>query len=366
MHARARAQYKPLAHIERPQAARPSADPLAVSVTFAPTTPPQAALREERGRLMLPLSELSARSAAALGAVAARAKVSAAALGAAALTRRRSSLTEDWLGVGEGDNAGGAGGTADGGGEARAGGVAGAQQGELPSRGRPRRALSAGVLGTAPLHSAQRNLRTAPDTRQPAPRATRHAPQRHAPRAPLSAQRLPPPPAPRATCPAPAFPQVHLVPRSDLRCCARLRASIRPASANARPLRPPRPPPPPPPQPPPPPPLPPPPRPRTPRVGPPPPPPPLPWSFPGSATRLCRGLSPPQPAARPCQPACLLSLTRSRARAPRAWPPPLWPPPPPRARRGRAARRGQRLARGREAPARECMRCENACVRAGT
>ena len=203
MHARARAQYKPLAHIERPQAARPSADPLAVSVTFAPTTPPQAALREERGRLMLPLSELSARSAAALGAVAARAKVSAAALGAAALTRRRSSLTEDWLGVGEGDNAGGAGGTADGGGEARAGGVAGAQQGELPSRGRPRRALSAGVLGTAPLHSAQRNLRTAPDTRQPAPRATRHAPQRHAPRAPLSAQRLPPRPPPAQRAPRP-------------------------------------------------------------------------------------------------------------------------------------------------------------------
>ena len=125
---------------------------------------------------MLPLSELSARSAAALGAVAARAKGSAAALGAAALTRRRSSFTDDWLGVGEGGEAGGAGGAADGGGEATAGGVAGAPQGEPASRGRPRRALSAGVLGTAPvhsalctLHSAQRKLRAARGTRHPAP-----------------------------------------------------------------------------------------------------------------------------------------------------------------------------------------------------
>ena len=132
---------------------------------------------------MLPLSELSARSAAALGAVAARAKGSAAALGAAALTRRRSSFTDDWLGVGEGGEAGGAGGAADGGGEATAGGVAGAPQGEPASRGRPRRALSTGVLGTAPvhsalcatqaalctLHSAQRKLRAALGTRHPAP-----------------------------------------------------------------------------------------------------------------------------------------------------------------------------------------------------
>ena len=110
---------------------------------------------------MLPLSELSARSAAALGAVAARAKGSAAALGAAALTRRRSSFTDDWLGVGEGGEAGGAGGAADGGGEATAGGVAGAPQGEPASRGRPRRALSAGVLGTAPVHSALCTLHSA-------------------------------------------------------------------------------------------------------------------------------------------------------------------------------------------------------------
>ena len=153
---------------------------------------------------MLALSVLSARGAAALGAVAARAKGGAAALGAAALTRRRSSLTEDGLGFGEGDDAGGAGGAADGGGEARAGRVAGAQQGELPSRGRPRRALSAGVLGTAPLHSAQRNLRTALGTPHPVLRATRHAPP--ALRATRPRPRAPRPPHARATCPAPRVP----------------------------------------------------------------------------------------------------------------------------------------------------------------
>ena len=154
---------------------------------------------------MLALSVLSARGAAALGAVAARAKGGAAALGAAALTRRRSSLTEDGLGFGgEGDDAGGAGGAADGGGEARAGRVAGAQQGELPSRGRPRRALSAGVLGTAPLHSAQRNLRTALGTPHPVLRATRHAPP--ALRATRPRHRAPRPPHARATCPAPRVP----------------------------------------------------------------------------------------------------------------------------------------------------------------
>ena len=260
---------------------------------------------------MLPLSEISARSAAALGAVAARAKGGAAALGAAALARRRSSLTEDWLGFGEGDDAGGADGFGAGDGEARAAGGAAAQRGE-PSLSRPRRALSAGVLSTAPLHSAYRTLRPAP---HPVPCATRPTPcatlptprsPRHAPHATL--------PTPRATRPAPRVtpPQVRLVPRSDLRCCARPRASIRPASANARPPRPPHPPPPPLLQPPPPPP----PRPRTPRVGPPPLPPP--WSFPGSVARRDRGLCPPQPAARRCRPACLLSLTRSRARAPPA------------------------------------------------
>ena len=159
---------------------------------------------------MLPLSELSARSAAALGAVAARAKGSAAALGAAALTRRRSSLTEDWLGLSEGGEAGGAGGAADGGGEATAGGVAGAPQGEPASRGRPRRALSAGVLGTAPvrsalcalrsalctLRSAQRKLRTALGTRH-------HAPAPSATRATRRALRVTAHPSPRPPLPPP-------------------------------------------------------------------------------------------------------------------------------------------------------------------
>ena len=218
-----------------------------------------------------------------------------------------------------------------------------------PAAARPkRRCAQHGTSALCAPHSA-------PGT---APRAPCHAPHamRHAPHAPL--------PTPRATRPAPRVtpPQARLVPRSDLRCCARPRASIRPASANARPPRPPHPPPPPLPQPPPPPP----PRPRTPRVGPPPPPPP--WSFPGSVARRGRGLSPPQPAARRCRPACLLSLTRSRARALPALPPPPWPPtlpPPPQARPGRAARRGRRLARGLGPPPRECMRCEKACLRTG-
>ena len=153
---------------------------------------------------MLPLSEISARSAAALGAVAARAKGGAAALGAAALARRRSSLTEDWLGFGEGDDAGGADGFAAGDGEARATGGAAAQRGE-PSLSRPRRALSAGVLSTAPLHSAYRTLRPAP---HPVPRAMRSTPcaTLPTPRSPRPAPRAPHPVSPphrRAWCRGP-------------------------------------------------------------------------------------------------------------------------------------------------------------------